>query len=318
MSRWAIVLAGGEGTRIRPLIKCWLGTAVPKQYCTFCGTRSMIEHTLDRAASLVDQEQILTVIGTGHRQFYFPNRDRGRVIEQPDSRDTAPGIFLPATYVMAVDPEATLYILPSDQFIFPEDRFTETLEIAASYAERLQSVVLLGAVPDRPETDYGWIEPGERHSLWGLDREVFQVRSFSEKPAVADAREWFARGRFWNTMIIAVKLKKLWSLGWKLLPRMMQKFELLLSKLSDAGPRGINDEAQLLSQLYGDLPKANFSESILASISNDTAVLGLDGIHWSDWGRAERVAETLSRIGRQASYESLASWMARPTKEQNP
>ena len=49
VSLWSIILAGGDGERTRPFIQEWLGVAVPKQYCTFVGTRSMLQHTWDRA-----------------------------------------------------------------------------------------------------------------------------------------------------------------------------------------------------------------------------------------------------------------------------
>ena len=60
---WAIVLAGGEGERLRPQIKGWLGYHCPKQYCTFVGRRSMLQHTLDRAKQLVPADRIITVMG---------------------------------------------------------------------------------------------------------------------------------------------------------------------------------------------------------------------------------------------------------------
>jgi mannose-1-phosphate guanylyltransferase len=62
---WSIILAGGEGERLRPLMQRWLGQHKPKQYCTFVGTRSMLQHTLDRADQISDPEQKVTVIA-GH------------------------------------------------------------------------------------------------------------------------------------------------------------------------------------------------------------------------------------------------------------
>ncbi|HUG44848.1 MAG TPA: sugar phosphate nucleotidyltransferase, partial [Acidobacteriota bacterium] len=101
-SRWAIVLAGGEGKRLRPLIEDLFGAPIPKQYCTFCGTRSMLQHTVDRAAKIVDPNRILTVVGNGHRRFLTEEMP-GRLIEQPAPRETAPGVFLPASYAMSQD-----------------------------------------------------------------------------------------------------------------------------------------------------------------------------------------------------------------------
>lgn len=301
MSRWVIVLAGGEGTRIRPMIRKWLGIAVPKQYCAFCGTRSMLEHTLDRAARLVDADKIITVIGKGHRRFHFTGSDQGYLIEQPESRDTAPGVFLPAAYVRAVDPSATLYILPSDQFVFPEDRLTPFLTAGARYADSLGKIVLMGARPDRAETDYGWIEPGNRLSA-ADQASLCEVVRFREKPAIRDASDWLRRGHLWNTMMLAAPLEKLWSLGYQLLPRMMTGFDSLVNVFGKdrTNPEQID---RFLNSLYSEMSSANFSRDLLERARHDVAVLELEGLYWCDWGRAERIVETLHRIGRSAAFE---------------
>ncbi|MCX6843861.1 MAG: NTP transferase domain-containing protein, partial [candidate division WOR-3 bacterium] len=66
LARWGIVLAGGEGARMRPLIVYWTGGDRPKQYCTFVGSRSMFQHTVDRARSVVSEKHVVTIIGPGH------------------------------------------------------------------------------------------------------------------------------------------------------------------------------------------------------------------------------------------------------------
>src|SRR5688572_3299361 len=74
--RWVVILAGGEGRRMRPLIQAWLGEDRPKQYCTFTGSRSMIQHTLDRALQLVEPEHIVTVTCRGHLDWLAEAVDR--------------------------------------------------------------------------------------------------------------------------------------------------------------------------------------------------------------------------------------------------
>src|SRR5207247_4854391 len=116
---WSIVLAGGEGERLKPFVRSWLGEAVPKQYCTFTGTRTLLEHTLDRAARIASAERTVTVVARGHERWTRELLGRGHpglVVRQPANRDTAAGIFLPLTYVRAADPEAVVAILPSDHF----------------------------------------------------------------------------------------------------------------------------------------------------------------------------------------------------------
>ncbi|HEX9725637.1 MAG TPA: sugar phosphate nucleotidyltransferase, partial [Vicinamibacteria bacterium] len=116
-SLWSILLAGGEGERTRPFIERWLGRHKPKQYCTFVGTRSLFQHTVDRADRLSQAERRLVVAADSHREdvlSQMEGRVPGRILFQPENRGTAPGVFLPLTYVLAEDPEATVVVYPSD------------------------------------------------------------------------------------------------------------------------------------------------------------------------------------------------------------
>ena len=164
-ARWGIVLAGGDGARMRSLISNWLGEDRPKQYCTFVGHRSMFEHTIDRACSVVSGEHVVTVIGRDHRKFLDESTDKkqaGLVLEQPINLGTAPGVLLAAAFVLTEAPEATVVLLPADHFVHPESRFCDHVNRAFELAEKhADMLILLAAIPDRAETEYGWIGPSE-------------------------------------------------------------------------------------------------------------------------------------------------------------
>ncbi len=194
---WSIILAGGEGERVRPFVQRWLGRPKPKQYCTFVGTRSLFQHTLDRADRLTAADHKMIVIARSHAWEVWPQlgqRPSGMVILQPSNRGTAAGIFLPLTYIKARDPQATVIIYPSDHFVYPEQRFVDSVRRAVLTAEWLPDrLVLLGVTPDRLELDYGWILPGEQ-----LDRSsnyrIQAVRAFCKKPTPAEADAALAAG----------------------------------------------------------------------------------------------------------------------------
>src|SRR5574341_252266 len=146
---WSIILAGGEGERLSPLVVQWLGEHRPKQYCTFVGTRSMLQHTLDRADRLGNPEQKVTVIAWQHEKEawrHFEGRRTGTVLLQPANLDTAVGIFYALAHIRVRSTEATVVIHPSDHFIWPEDRFLRIVRRAVLATEWLTDrMVLLGA-----------------------------------------------------------------------------------------------------------------------------------------------------------------------------
>lgn len=299
---WSIILAGGEGTRLASLVHRWLGRPKPKQYCAFVGTRSMFQHTLDRAIRLTPLARMVTVVAHHHRRdalAQLDGRGKSAILFQPANRDTAAGVFLPLTYIRAKAPQATIVLYPSDHFVYPENRFLEAVRRSVRIAQsRPDRVVMLGVAPDRLELDYGWIRPGQ--SLADPPGEPVQaVSSFLEKPIAAQADAALRTGALWNTLVCAANVELLWALGRQCLPDLMPLFERLSQAIG--GP----EEGKVLEAIYRDMPAKNFSSDVLQRVPEQLAVVELAGVLWSDWGKPERITETLRRIDRRPAF-SLA------------
>jgi mannose-1-phosphate guanylyltransferase len=296
---WSIVLAGGDGVRTREFVRRWLGYEKPKQYCAFVGTRSMFQHTLDRAARLTPWERVVVVAARHHQHEIWPQLDgrpAGMVLLQPQNMDTAAGIFLPLTFILARDPQAIVVIYPSDHFIYPEDPFLSAVDHAVRGSTLLGGrPVLLAAKPDSLELEYGWIKPGRFLGRTGK-APIQAVETFFEKPDEATAREARATGGLWNTMVLAAKGRELWSLGWKCFPEMMPRFEQLKEAIDTA------EELRVLDAIYDAMPRRNFSSHLLQCAPERLAVMEMTEVRWSDWGNPSRIVDTLDKIGKQPAF----------------
>jgi mannose-1-phosphate guanylyltransferase len=296
---WSIVLAGGDGVRTKEFIRRWLGYEKPKQYCTFVGSRSMFQHTLDRAARLTPWERVVVVAARHHQREVWDQLD-GRpasmVLFQPKNVDTAAGIYLPLTYILARDPLATVVIYPSDHFISPESSFLMAVDQAVRGSHSLGGrPVLLAARPDSLDLEYGWIKPGRSLDQVGT-ADIRAVETFIEKPDEAAAREARTTGSLWNTMVLAAKGTNLWSLGWKCFPDMMPRFERLKDTLDTS------EQLRVIEEIYEDLPQRNFSSHLLQCIPDRLAVMEMKDVLWSDWGNPEHILSGLENIGRRPAY----------------
>lgn len=291
-NRWTVVLAGGEGERLKPLIRSSLGLEKPKQYCALVGEQTLLEETLGRVKDFAPFERTLTVIGRGHGVYLNGSCARaGRVVEQPAKRETAPGIFLPAAHILRADPLATVLIFPSDHFVSAGPAFSRCVDSAADLAEHnTDKIVLLGAVPDAPEQDYGWIEPDWS---WSAAGGAMRVARFKEKPEAQEAAALFERGCLWNTMVMAVKIKTLWEMGRLCLPGMMERFDALLPALGTAR------ETSALTAAYRGLGCFNFSKDILELLPDRVMVLPMSGVEWSDLGHPARIFKVLERSSKR-------------------
>lgn len=301
---WSIILAGGEGQRTRSMIEQWLGYHKPKQFCTFVGTRSMLQHTWDRADRLTAPQQKITVVTRPFRQevwSQFEKRRTGQVLVQPRNCDTAAGIFLPLTYIRAQNPQATVVLYPSDHFVFPEEPFIETVCHAIEAAESLTDrVILVGVTPSNPELEYGWMyagcQMGRSHGT-----PEYAVQAFLEKPDRTQAQAAMEAGAFWNTFVMAAKIEILWKMGWRCFPDLMAVFERLGCHI------GSSKEGRVLEYIYHTMPRKNFSSDLLQQRTDQIGVVELRDVTWSDWGQPERIVETLRSLGKVPAR----SWLFR-------
>jgi mannose-1-phosphate guanylyltransferase len=215
------------------------------------------------------------------------------VLFQPKNVDTAAGIFLPLTYILARDPQAAVVIYPSDHFISPESSFLSAVDHAVRGSDELGGrPVLLAARPDGLELEYGWIKPGRFLGRTGKAA-VHAVETFFEKPDEATAHEAKAAGSLWNTMVLAAKGEELWSLGWMCFPDIMSRFERLKAAIDTA------DELRVLDAIYEAMPRRNFSSHLLQCAPGRLAVMEMKDVLWSDWGSPERILSGLESIGRR-------------------
>jgi mannose-1-phosphate guanylyltransferase len=278
---------------MRAFVLSRFGYNRPKQYCAFVGRRSLFQHTVDRADALGSPERRVVVAATQHREYLdeqLRGRDGGKLILQPRNRGTAVGIFAGLTHVLARDPDATVVIYPSDHFVYPETTFLSRVHTAVGIAREFpQSPVLLGVRPGDLETDYGWIVPSPRDPN-GLAR---RVATFIEKPPPSLAEKALRLGGLWNTMIVASQLGTLWKLGSRLLPEIMPA----LARCRDA--LGAGNEQSVLEEVYRDLPSRDFSYDVLQRARRELSVLELSGVWWSDWGRPNRILETIGALEKK-------------------
>jgi mannose-1-phosphate guanylyltransferase len=292
---WSIVLAGGDGQRTIQFVRRWLGHEKPKQFCTFVGTRSMLQHTLDRAITLTPWEQVV-VSGTRHHQRelwqQLEGRPVGMVLLQPKNVDTAAGILLPLTFILARDPQATVVIYPSDHFVHPEDAFICSVHQAVKGSALLDGrTVLLAAKPEGLEPEYGWVKPG-RFLGWTGKAAVRAVETFIEKPDETTAEKAMSTGSLWNTMVVAARGKELWNLGWKCVPEMMPLFERLKTTIDTS------QELNVLDEIYQTMPRRNFSSDLLQRAPEQLAMMEMNDVFWSDWANQERIVSGLEKIGK--------------------
>jgi mannose-1-phosphate guanylyltransferase len=288
-----VVLSGGEGVRLRPLVRKVVGHDRPKQYVRLLGSRSLLGQTLDRVALGMSMDRTMVVTVRRHAPYigeeFTGSSQPPYVLVQPEDRGTAAGILYAAHRIAWRDPVATVAIFPSDHFILGEATFMAHVEEVARAVERHPDrVVLLGAQPTSPEGDYGWIEPGLPAD--GHPGSVATVRHFWDKPSEARTQQCLTSGCLWNTGIVVARADALVRLGATALPEMSARLAHLERFLDS------DEEGAALYQAYALMPRASFSRAVLEPHPERLAVSRLPRVSWCDLGTPRRVLEVLARM----------------------
>ncbi len=292
---WALILAAGEGSRLRGLTTTPGGLYVPKQFCSLQGGASLLEETLWRAESVAQRRHVVTVVAAQHRRWWEAplwSAEPENVIVQPENKGTAPGLLLPLLHIVRRDPNATIVVLPSDHFVGKEGVLARGLQQATRLARiDHRHVYLLGLVPDEIDPELGYIVPHDRAATAAAT-----VRQFVEKPSVDVARDLVRDGALWSVFILAASARALLGLY-------TARHPSLVADMSRAVEQDGDDslDANAARALYPQLPTLDFSRDVVQGQESRLRVLTVPACGWSDLGTPQRVADTLNRIGKKSN-----------------
>ena len=198
-----VVMAGGSGTRLWPLSRAQF----PKQFLVLQGERSLFQQAAQRLASLAAPDiHVAPTCVVGNEEHRFLVLEQLREIQiggatlllEPMGRNTAPAMTLAALQAVDSGADPVLAVTPADQTVVDETAFTAALQRAVRLAAD-GAIVILGVLPDRPETGYGYIKASSAADSTGVER-------FVEKPDLATAQRYLAEGRyFWNSGMFVVR-----------------------------------------------------------------------------------------------------------------
>ncbi len=298
-NRHAIILAGGEGSRLKSLTRAIAGDERPKQFCPILGDRTLLDATRDRSALAVRLENTYFSLTRKHQKYYqhplWNVPDRQQII-QPENKGTAPAILYSLMRLASVSPDATAAFFPSDHYFSDDQAFMQYVESAFGAAEiNPSSIVLLGIEPDKAETSYGWIEPSK--SFFGnLSQSFSRVSRFWEKPTAGVAERLMTAGCLWNSFVMVGKVDSFLDMFKKQLPEMYRMFS------ASARVFGTSQETAVIRTIYAWLDETNFSSDVLEKSSEKLLVMRIGDLGWSDWGEPQRVMGTLNTLGVQMEW----------------
>jgi mannose-1-phosphate guanylyltransferase len=291
---WALVLAGGEGSRLKALTMTPGGAHVPKQFCSLAGGPSLIDEALDRAESVAPRARVCAIVAAQHRRWWERLRERlptPNVIVQPENRGTANGILLSLTRISERDRNARVLLLPSDHHVEDEPRLAASLRSAGEHlSARPDEILLLGIQAREPDPELGYIVPGARST-----QGTFEIAKFVEKPAAPLARQLIERGALWNSFIVAATARSLLRL-------LRRRFPEIVDAMRDAVRRDRHrpDNPIATTRLYACLPSLDFSRDVVSNAESTLRVLAVAECGWSDLGNPKRIAATLRETRRPA------------------
>jgi mannose-1-phosphate guanylyltransferase len=283
---WAVVLGGGDGTRLQALTRIIAGEPIPKQYCRILGNRSLIQATVERIAPLVLSDRTLAIVNRGHLRLARPqlaSLPSSNVLVQPRNLDTGPGILVSLLELARRDAAATVAILPSDHDVRDEAAFRRHVARMSRIVEaHPRAITLLGARPDRLETGFGYVVPGPRVDS---ARATFRVAAFHEKPARSLAARIIRRGGLWNSFVMVGRVARFIELIREIRPEDVARLA------------SVPAEADALEAAYDGMAAWNFSRDFLARVPEHLVVARADDLGWSDWGTPEAIERTFASMG---------------------
>lgn len=269
-----VIMAGGVGSRLWPLST----PEYPKQFIDVLGLgNSLIQMTVNRFREICPLEHIWVVTNQTYVDFvreHLPQIPKENILIEPAARNTAPCIAYACWKIKNNYPKANVVVTPSDALVMDTVEFQRVIRKALMFVNaKRHSIVTIGVKPNRPEPGYGYIQATEEQ----LEKEVFRVHSFREKPDMETAKEYVENGRFyWNSGIFV------WNID--TIVNELRKYAIKLCIQMDeiAVSFGTPEESKVVARIFPTCEKISIDYAVMEK-SDCIYTIPAD-FGWSDLG----------------------------------
>lgn len=271
---YAVIMAGGTGSKFWPVSR----DNRPKQFLDLPKTgKSFLKMTYDRLSRTIPKENILIVTLEKFKHLVneqIPELPCENLLLEPYGRNTAPCIAYATYSLLQRDPKAVFAATPADHVIKDEEAFDDAFKKALDYAAETESLMTIGLVPDRPDTNFGYIQAVGGAGAYKQNKPV-KVKTFTEKPDRELAEVFIKSGEFlWNSGIFVWQANVIRNEMEKYIPQVTRLFKGWENNL------GKETESEFLKKTYGDMDKISIDYGVMEKTEIDW--LYPAGFHWAD------------------------------------
>jgi len=286
-----IILAGGIGERFWPLSR----SSMPKQLLPLISSKSMIEETLSRVGPFCKKgTRPLIVTGNkiaGQIRKKLSSSVTCDYIVEPVGKNTAPAVAIAAAWIgKKYGEDSVMVVLSADHAISPKKEFTDAVSYAIKLASSLNTLIVFGIPPSRPDTGYGYIQLDKKLEKSGR-LESYIVKRFVEKPDLKTAREYLASKKYlWNSGMFVWKVSVI-------LEEFRQYMPAILKGVKLAAKQGLNRKA--INTFYRTCEKESIDFGIMERSQRVAAVRA--AFTWDDLGSWESLSRVLPQDEKQTT-----------------
>lgn len=283
-NNYVAIMAGGIGSRFWPMSR----TDYPKQFLDILHTgKTLIQQTYDRFAKFIPEENIFIITSREYIPIVkkqLPQVAEENILGEPSRKNTAPCIAYISFKLQQKNPNASLIVAPADHMILEQENFVRVCNSALNFVNHFNALVTLGIKPTYPNTGYGYIQ----HEPLSVAKDVYRVKTFTEKPDLQIAKSFIASGDFlWNAGIFVWQVKNIITAFEKHLPEMHEVF------IAEKNKFNTGEEIEALENIYPQCTNISIDFGIMEKAENVYVIPSSFG--WSDLGTWNSAWENMDK-----------------------
>lgn len=285
-NNYCIILAGGKGRRLWPCSR----ENKPKQFIDFFGVgKTQLQDIFERFVKIMPKENVFVTTNIDYADLVrqqLPDIDEANIVVEPVNRNTAPSVAWGIMKIARRNMNARVIVSPSDLFVLNEQAFEDSVNKGLELVGERDIVLTMGVKPTRPEPGYGYIQLGDATET----KDVFTVRSFTEKPEREFAQVFVDSGEFyWNTGMFLTNVNNFLVCCEKIYPEV----ESLLKDCYTRNELSVENLEKFVEAYYSSFPNLSIDYGVLERLDNVCVMKCYFG--WADLGTWHSIYECLRR-----------------------